>query len=53
MVGHLWQLGVAIDPGRLIDDGDTAYYLPVISAYREMLHRMEDAEAAQASRKGA
>lgn len=37
MIGSLWHAGVGIDPGRLIDDTDTAYYLVVCAAYEQFL----------------
>lgn len=37
MIGSLWHAGVGIDPGRLIDDTDTAYYLVVRAAYERFL----------------
>jgi hypothetical protein len=56
MVATLWYLGVAIDPGRLIDDTDTAYYLTVVASYRQLLtlkdqqHAEEEAAANRQAR---
>lgn len=48
MVGSLWAEGVSIDPSRLIDDPDTAYYLTVVASYRKFLdvkaHQAYEAE---------
>lgn len=56
MVGSLWHAGVGIDPGRLIDDTDSAYYLVVVGAYEQFL-ALNAQQAAQdradiASRRG-
>lgn len=49
MIGALWHMGVAIDPGRLIDDTDEAYYLMVVASY-EHLRALKAATAAEEDR---
>lgn len=46
MIGSLWYGGVSIDPGRLIDDEDPAYYLIVVASYRRFL-ALREQEAAE------
>jgi hypothetical protein len=48
MVGSLWAAGVSIDPGRLIDDADTAYYLTVVASYRKFFDLKAQESAAHA-----
>jgi hypothetical protein len=52
MIGTLWHHGVSIDPGRLVDETDTAYYLTVVASYRHW-RQLKEQEYAEQQRQSA